>query len=184
MNKTWWIVIGIIVLVGGYFWLTYNSFVSTNAAVDGQWAQVQTVYQRRLDLIPNLVASVQGVMKQEQAVFTALADARTKYGSAGTVDEKAAAATQVESALSRLLVVVENYPQLKSSEAVQNLMVQLEGTENRISTERQRYNDSVQAINVKVHRFPSNLIASMFGFKDRTYFQAATGAENAPQVKF
>jgi LemA protein len=182
MNKTWWIIIAVVALLGIYVWGGYNSFVSANAAVDGQWAQVQTVYQRRFDLIPNLVASVKGILKQEQAVFGEIADARTRYAGAVTVDQKAAAATQIESGLAKLLVIVENYPQLQSSQAVQNLMVQLEGTENRITVERQRYNDDVQAVNVKTHRFPSNLVAKIFGFKDRTYFEAANGAENAPQV--
>jgi LemA protein len=183
MSKTLWIVLAIVVLIGGYFWMSYNGFVSQNAAVDGQWAQVQTVYQRRFDLIPNLVASVQGIMKQEKEVFGALAEARTRYAGAGTVDEKAAAATQVEGALSRLLVVMENYPQLQSSQAVQNLMTQLEGSENRIAVERQRYNDAVQTLDTRIHRFPSNIVASVFGFKDRTYFQVAQGAENAPKVQ-
>jgi LemA protein len=183
MNKTLWIVVAIVVIVGGYVWMAYNGFVSTNAAVDAQWAQVQTVYQRRFDLIPNLVASVKGIMKQEQTVFDAIAEARTRYAGAGTVDEKAAAATQVESSLGRLLVVMENYPQLQSSQAVQNLMTQLEGSENRISVERQRYNDAVKALNTRVHRFPLNIVAAMFGFKDRTYFEAAQGAETAPQVQ-
>lgn len=182
MNKTGWIVLAIVVIVGGYAWMTYNSFVSLNAAVDGQWAQVETVYQRRLDLIPNLVASVQGGMKQEKAVFTALADARSKYAGAQTVDQKAAAAGQVETSFGRLLAVMENYPQLKSLETVQNLMVQLEGSENRVAVERQRFNDNVQALNVKVQRFPSNVLASVFGFKARSYFEAVTGAENAPKV--
>ena len=183
MKKTLWVVLAVVVILGGYAWTTYNSFVSLNAAVDGQWAQVETVYQRRFDLIPNLVASVQGAMKQEQTVFKDLADARANYSGAQTVDQKAAAATQVESSLGRLIAVMENYPQLKSIDAVQNLMVQLEGSENRVAVERQRFDDDVQALNVKVMRFPSNILASMFGFKQRAYFEAATGAENAPQVK-
>lgn len=182
MTKTWWIVIAVVALLGIYVWGGYNSFVSANTAVDGQWAQVETVYQRRFDLIPNLVASVKGIMKQEQTVFDTLAEARTKYSGAVTVDEKAAAATQVEGALGKLLAVVENYPQLQSSQAVQNLMTQLEGSENRIAVERQRYNQDVQAINVKTHSFPSNLVAKIFGFSDRTYFEAAPGAQTAPQV--
>lgn len=182
MNKTLWIVLVVVVLLGLYAWSGYNSFVSANAAVDGQWAQVQTVYQRRFDLIPNLVNTVKGILKQEQTVFGEIADARTRYSGAATTDERAAAATQLEGALGRLLVIVENYPQLQSSKAVQDLMVQLEGTENRIAVERQRYNDSVRDINVKVRRFPSNLIAKTFGFTDRAYFEAANGAENAPQV--
>ena len=183
-NKTLWIVLGVVVVALLYVWTSYNGFVGKNEAVDNQWAQVETQYQRRLDLIPNLVSSVQGAMKQEKDVFLAIADARTKYGSAKTVDEKAAAATNVESALSRLLVVMENYPTLKSSDAVQTLMVQLEGTENRVSVERQRFNDAVKDLNMSVKRFPGNIVAGMFGFKERTYFAAASGAENAPKVNF
>ncbi len=182
MSKTTWIVLAVVVVLGGYAWTSYNGFVTLNTGVDTQWAQVQTVYQRRFDLIPNLVASVQGVMKQEQSVFNALADARTRYSGAVTIDDKAAAATQVEGALGRLLAIVENYPQLASSGNVRDLMTQLEGTENRISTERQRFNDAVGAMNAKVQQFPSNVIASVFGFKARQFFQAATGAEVAPKV--
>ncbi len=183
-NKTLWIAGAIAAVLIFFVWTSYNGFVVKNEAVDGQWAQVEAQYQRRMDLIPNLVGAVQGGMKQETAVFSAIADARTKYGSAKTVDEKAAAATGVESALSRLLVVMENYPQLKSLETVHDLMVSLEGTENRVSVERGRFNDAVKDFNMSAKRFPSNVIASMFGFKDRAYFEAATGAEVAPKVNF
>jgi LemA protein len=123
-------------------------------------------------------------MKQEQTIFTAIADARTKYSGAKTPDEKAAAAGQVESALSRLLVISENYPNLKSSDTVQALMSQLEGTETRINVQRMRYNDVVKSYNLKVMRFPSSIIASMFGFQNREYFEAEKGSEKAPEVKF
>jgi LemA protein len=184
MNKTLLAIVGVVVVVGLYAFSVYNGLVTKNEAVDAQWAQVETQYQRRFDLIPNLVESVKGIMKQEQTVFTAIADARTRYAGAATVDQKAAAAGQVESALSRLLVVMENYPQLKSAETVQTLMSQLEGTENRISVERKRYNDEVRDFNLSVKRFPGSVLASLFGFKERSYFDAATGAENAPQVQF
>lgn len=185
MKNKPWIIIGVIVLVllvwiGG----TYNSLVTSGEAVTTQWAQVETSYQRRFDLIPNLVESVKGAMAQEQAVFTALADARTRYSGATTADAKAAAASQVESALSRLLVIVENYPQLKSVEVVQSFIAELAGTENRVNTERGRYNEKVQAYNVKVKRFPSALIAGVFGFDERAYFNADEQAATAPQVKF
>jgi len=174
----------VVVLILLYGFATYNSLVTLNIAADTQWKQVETDYQRRFDLIPNLVESVKGIMKQEQAVFTAIADARTKYAGATTPDQKAAAATQVEGALGRLLVITENYPQLKSSDTVQTLMSQLEGTENRISIERMRFNTSVQAYNLKVMKIPSSIIAAMTGFHERAYFNATAGAENAPQVKF
>jgi LemA protein len=174
----------VLAIIGIYFGVTYNSLVSANEGVTTQWAQVQTQYQRRFDLIPNLVESVKGIMKQEQAVFTAIADARTRYAGATTPDEQAQAAGQVESALGRLLVITENYPELKSSETVQTLMSQLEGTENRVSVERGRYNEIVQTYNLKVKRFPTSLVANLSGFKEHAYFEAAQGSENAPQVQF
>ena len=183
-NKTWLIVGAIVLLVVIYFFGTYNSFVNGREAIDGQWAQVESQYQRRFDLIPNLVNSVKGAMKQEQQVFDSITEARTKYGAAATVDNKAKAAGEVESALGRLLVVMENYPQLKSIDTVQTLMVQLEGTENRVSVERQRFNDSVRSFNAMAKRFPSNIVAGIFGFSAREYFEAQAGSENAPSVSF
>ena len=177
-------VIAILVLAAIYGISTYNKLVTLNVTADTQWKQVETNYQRRFDLIPNLVESVKGIMKQEQEVFTAIADARTKYAGSVTPNEKAAAAGQVESALGRLLVITENYPQLKSSDTVQTLMSQIEGTENRISVERMRYNTAVQAYNLKVMRIPSSIVASMTGFDEREYFNSTAGSENAPQVKF
>lgn len=184
MKKIWWIILVVVVLIILWGVSAYNGFVKKNEAVDGQWAQVETQYQRRMDLIPNLVESVKGVMVQEQEVFGALAEARTKYGGAVTIDQKAAAAGEVETALGRLLAVIENYPTLKSSENMQTLMAELEGTENRVSVERKRFNDAVRVLNVAVKRFPSNVIAGIFSFVERTYFEAVEGAENAPQVEF
>lgn len=173
----------VLVLLVAYGFMTYNGLVTLNVAADTQWKQVETNYQRRFDLIPNLVASVKGLMQQEQKVFGDLADARTRYAGATTPDAKAAAAGQVEGALGRLLVVMENYPTLQSSATVQTLMSQLEGTENRISVERMRYNEAVQAYNLKVMRLPSSLVAGLTGFTQRAYFEAAAGAETAPQVQ-
>lgn len=184
MKKTLIGILIVIVLIVIYGFSTYNSLVTLNVGADTQWKQVETNYQRRFDLIPNLVESVKGIMKQEQTIFTAIADARTRYSGATTPSDRAAAANQVESALGRLLVITENYPQLKSSETVQTLMSQIEGTENRISVERMRYNQSVQAYNLKVMRIPSSIIASMTGFENREYFAAQAGAENAPKVSF
>ena len=181
-SKALWISLGVVVLLGLFLALSYNGLVKSNEGVDAQWAQVESQYQRRLDLIPNLVNSVKGIMTQEKTVFQAIDDARTKYGSAATPDDKAAAATGVESALSRLLVVMENYPQLRSVETVQSLMAELSGTENRIAVERMRYNDLVRDYNVKVKTFPNSLLASMFGFHPRTMFEAAAGADVAPTV--
>lgn len=171
-------------MLGGiYYWTTYNSLIALNENVDNQWAQVETQYQRRFDLIPNLVESVKGVMAQEQSIFTAIAEARTRYSGAGSVDDKAEAATQMEGALGRLLVVMENYPQLRTSENVQQLMVQLEGTENRISVERKRFNDLVRDFNVRIKQIPAKWIASSLGFGERNYFEATEGSEVAPAVK-
>jgi LemA protein len=184
MKKTL-IIIGIIVVIIVVYMLSaYNGLINLKETATSQWQQVETQYQRRLDLIPNLVESVKGIMKQEQSIFTALADARTKYSGAQTLNDKAVAAGQVETALGRLLAVVENYPTLASSENVKDLMTQLEGTENRVSVERQRFNDDVKVYEVAIKSFPRSIIASIFGFGDMNYFEAQTGAENAPKVSF
>lgn len=172
----------VVVLIIGWFWKSYNTLVTASEGVDNQWAQVEVQYQRRFDLIPNLVEAVKGAMSQEQSVFGDLAAARANYSGAGTVNAKAEAATQVESSLSRLLVVMENYPELKSTETVQNLMAQLEGTENRVSVERGRFNEEVKAYNVMVKKFPMNVISGIYGYFEKAYFQVAAGVENAPKV--
>ncbi len=184
MKKIIWLAIIVVlaIIIVGYLVGFYNNLVKQSTAIDNQWAQVENQFQRRFDLIPNLVASVQGAMAQEQNIFTALAEARTKYAGAQTIDEKATAAGEVEGALGRLLVIMENYPQLKSIDTVQTLMVQLEGTENRIAVERGRYNDVVAAYNAKIAQVPGNILAPIFGFKARQYFKAAEGAQTAPQV--
>ncbi|MCX6005821.1 MAG: LemA family protein [Chloroflexi bacterium] len=175
------VVVGIIIAVS--LMSMYNGLVTKSQAIDAQWAQVETQYQRRFDLIPNLVNSVKGMMKQEQAVFDAIAQARTQYGSATTVDAKAVAAGQVESALGRLLAIVENYPELKSSQNVTTLMDELAGTENRISVERQRYNELVKDYNTQIKTFPTNMLAGMFGFTEKQYFQSVSGAAQPPKVE-
>jgi LemA protein len=175
-------VIVIILIVGGIFWGNYNSLVTKSQAIDAQWAQVETQYQRRFDLIPNLVNSVKDIMAQEQTVFKQIADARSKYAGAVTTDQKAEAGTEVETALGRLLMIMENYPQLRSIEAVTQLMDELAGTENRISVERSRYNDKVLEYNTAIKKFPTNLMASMFNFNERQYFKAANGADIVPTV--
>ncbi len=182
MKKAFVIVGAVIVIIGGYFWLTYNSLITANEAVDNQWAQIDTQYQRRLDLIPNLVESVKGVMSQETAVFGDISKARANYTNASNAEQQATAATQLEGSLSRLIAIMENYPELKSAENVQTLMTQLEGTENRISVERKRYNDVVQNFNVKIKRFPTNLAANMLNYSERVYFEAEAGAETTPKV--
>jgi LemA protein len=184
MNKILIGVLAILVLIGLYVFTTYNSLVRLGVNADAQWKQVEVNYQRRFDLIPNLVESVKGTMKQETEVFTAIAEARTRYSGATTPDARAQAAGQVESALGRLLVITENYPQLKSSDTVVSLMSQIEGTENRISVERMRFNDTVKTYNLKVKQLPSSIVASIFGFDDKSYFEVTAGAEVAPKVKF
>jgi len=183
LKKTWLIIGAIIVFLALSLVGFYNNLVTKTQAVDNQWAQVETQYQRRFDLIPNLVSSVEGIMTQEQAVFGQIAEARTRYSGATTVEEKARAATQVESALGRLLVIMENYPELRSAENVSQLMDELAGTENRVAVERRRYNDLVRDYNTTIKKFPANLIAGTFGFNERSYFEAAEGAEQAPEVE-
>lgn len=181
------IIIAIVVVIGlGGMWYakTYNSFVTLSNEVDSQWANVESKLQRRMDLIPNLVNSVKGIMDQEKEVFGNLADARAKLAGAGTVNEKVEASSEVEGALSRLLMVMENYPELKSSENVNQLMDELAGTENRISVERDRYNETVKVYNNKIQRFPSSIIAGSKGFEKRDFFEAAPGSEVAPTVDF
>lgn len=182
MNKILAIVIGAIVLIGFMLFGTYNSLVADSVAIDGQWAQVETQYQRRFDLIPNLVSSTQGFLTQEKTIFETIAKARTAYGGAKSVDEKVTAAGNLDSALSRLLVIVENYPNLKSNETVARLMDELSGTENRISVERRRFNELVQSYDTRIKQVPTNIIARIFGFKERPYFQATEGSEVAPKV--
>ncbi len=162
----------------------YNSLVTLNENADAQWAKVETQYQRRFDLIPNLVSSVKAVLTQEQTVYGDIAAARARYANATNPDEKAAAASQVEGSLGRLLAIVESYPQLQSSSNIRDLMTQLEGAENRVSVERTRFNDEVLAYNTAIKRFPKNVLAMVTGFGERSYFEAATGAENVPSVNF
>lgn len=163
---------------------SYNSLVTLDENVNTQWANVESKLQRRFDLIPNLVESVKGAMTQEQEVFGAIADARAKMSGAQDTSEKVEASNELEGALGRLLVVVENYPELKSNENVTGLMDELAGTENRISTERDRYNEVVSEYNSTIRKFPKNILAGMFGFEKRPYFEASDGADVAPEVKF
>ncbi len=162
----------------------YNSFVSQTNAIEGQWKQVEVQYQRRVDLIPNLVESVKGLQKQEQKIFGDVDAARVQYVGAQTPEGKVQAANQLEGALSRLIAVFENYPQIKSDQAVLKLMDELAGTENRVAVERRRYNEIVQGYNTSVSTLPGKLFASLMGFQPKTYFQAAPGSENVPKVNF
>jgi LemA protein len=177
-----WVVIVVIIavyLVGGY-----NSFVTLNEKVNNSWAQIDSQLQRRYDLIPNLVGAVKGATQQEKDIFLKLAEARTRYSGATTPDARASAANEVEQGLGRLLAIFENYPQLRSVETFTNLMSSLEGTENRVAIARKDYNDSVNALNTRVKGFPSNLVAKIFGFSARTYFEIPDVAKANPKVDF
>jgi LemA protein len=162
----------------------YNRFTESEEAVKAQWGQVQNQLQRRNDLIPNLVETVRGFAAQEREIFTSVAASRERLAGARTPDETIEAANEQSSALARLLMVVENYPQLKSDATFQRLMDELAGTENRLATERMRYNERVQAYNTLRRRFPSNVTARMFGFQEYPYYEAPAAAQQLPRVDF
>lgn len=171
----------------------YNSMVSKEEAVTAQWSQVENVYQRRADLIPNLVSTVKGYADFEQETLTAVVEARAKATSINVdptkLDEQGiknfqAAQDELSGALSRLMVVVEQYPDLKANQNFMDLQAQLEGTENRIAVERKKFNEAVQDYNTYIRKFPNNLIAGMFDFDKKAYFEADQGAEKAPKVEF
>lgn len=185
-------IIGIIALVlvlfiGGialFIGSTYNGLVRMDVGIKTAWSQVENQLQRRNDLIPNLVQTVKGFATQEKTVFTNIADARARLAGAGNRQDQIKAANDLSGALSRLLVVVENYPQLKSDQNFRQLMDELSGTENRIAVERMRYNQVVQAYNSAIRTFPRNIVAGMFNFKEAPLFKAAEGAKEAPKVDF
>src|SRR6266581_8058631 len=195
-------VLGAIVLIvlifGAGIAGTYNSLVNLDQGAQSQWAQVENVYQRRVDLVPNLVATVKGAANFEQQTLTAVVEARSKVGqvTSGAVENIARdpqafqrfeqAQAGLSSALSRLMVVVERYPELKATQNFRDLQAQLEGTENRITVERMRFNEASQAFNTRRNTFPTVIIAGFFGsqFQTKPYFQAQTGAEKPPEVKF
>jgi len=162
----------------------YNRFVKMDVGIKAAWSQVENQLQRRYDLIPNLVETVKGYAKQEKDVLVEVTNARSKVGGAGTVPDKIAANNELSSALSRLMVVVERYPDLKSNQNFMKLQDELAGTENRIAVERMRYNDAVKIYNQEIRTFPANIIAGIFGFKEAAFFEAPKEAKAAPQVKF
>jgi len=163
---------------------SYNTFVSKEEGIKTQWAQVENQLQRRNDLIPNLVETTKGIAQQEKDVFGQIAESRARMAGARTPEETIQAANQQSAALGRLLVVAENYPQLRSSESFNRLMDELSGTENRIAVERMRYNERVQDYNTTRRQFPSNITASLFGFKEYPLFNAPPAAEQVPKVNF
>jgi len=180
------VIVLVVIILIPFFYLrgTYNSLVTMDESVKGAWAQVENQLQRRYDLIPNLVETVKGYAKQEREVFVQVTEARSKVGGAASIPDKIGANNQLSSALSRLLLVVERYPELKSNTNFIRLQDELAGTENRIAVERRRYNETVKAFNIKIRRFPTNLIAGMFGFEKATFFEVPEERQEAPKVKF
>ncbi len=194
MKKTWiWIVVAIVALVVVFGYTTYNGFINKEEAVNTAWSNVETQYQRRADLIPNLVNTVKGYAAHESNTLNEVTEARARVTSINlTADDLTPekleafqqAQGQVRSALGRLIAVAENYPDLKASTNFQELQAQLEGTENRIAVARKEFNEVARGYNIAVRRFPANLVAGMFGFTQKPYFAAAEGTETAPQVEF
>ena len=193
MKKTWIIIIAVVVVLIAICGTSYNSMVTQQEAVSTAWSNVENQYQRRSDLIPNLVNTVKGYATHERETLEGVVSARAK-ATQTTVDadnltpEKLAAYQKAQgelgSALGRLLVTVERYPDLKANENFKELQAQLEGCENRISVARKNFNDAAQAYNTSIRRFPRNILAGVFGFEKRPYFEASEGAEKAPEVKF
>jgi len=193
MTKTAWIVLGsigaFVLLVASYIISTGNTMVTLDEGVNGAWAQVENVYQRRADLIPNLVNTVKGYAKHEKEVLEEVTKARASVGQVhvdnpGDLKKFDQSQGQLTNALSRLMVVAEKYPELKADANFRDLQSQLEGTENRITVERQRFNAVAQEFNTKIRLFPASFVAAMKGFKERAYFQADAGAKTAPKVSF
>ncbi len=191
--RPWWIplaaiaavVVVVAVVVGLWLTATNNRLVALQENVHKSWAQVETVLQRRFDLIPNLVATVKGYAEHEKSTLEEVTRLRSQWGQARTVEDKAQAASALDSALSRLLVVSESYPELKASQNFRDLQVELSGTENRVSVERERYNEAVQSYNTSVRSFPTQLVAGWLGFSpDSAYFEASSKAQDAPKVDF
>ncbi|PKP30233.1 MAG: LemA family protein [Bacteroidetes bacterium HGW-Bacteroidetes-17] len=196
MKKSWIIIAVIIVAVLVIYSSvkgTYNNMVTYSENINGMWSQVTTDYQRRMDLIPNLVNTVKGYADFEQETLTAVVEARAKATSVNVsadnltpamFEQFQAAQQGLSSSLSRLLVTVEKYPELKANQGFLDLQAQLEGTENRIANSRRKFNESTQLFNTYIKKFPKNIYASIFGFETKAYFQATEGAEKAPEVKF
>lgn len=189
------IIVIAVILLGGFLWVkgAYNNMVTEDENVQNAWAQVENVYQRRADLIPNLVATVKGYAEHESSTLESVVEARAK-ATQMTIDpsdlsEEAIARFneaqgELSTALGRLLLIQENYPDLKANQQFSELQAQLEGTENRIATERMKFNDAAKAYNTLIRKFPDNIIASIFGFEKKGYFEAQAGAETAPTVEF
>ena len=179
------IAVGVILLLTVFWFIgSYNSLIRVDEAVNEKWANVQSAYQRRADLIPNLVETVKAYSTYEGDILTEITNARASIGKAGSPAELQAADAQLTGALSKLLVVVENYPNLKANENYLSLQDELAGTENRVKVERDIYNKAVKSMNIKVRRFPTNIVAGMFGFEKKDMFEADEGTDVVPDVDF
>ena len=178
------IILGIIIILGLMLMSGYNSIISKSEEVDNKFATIDAQLQRRSDLIPNLVNTVKGYTKQEQEIVTLIIEAREKLAGANSISEKAKANDALTSALNNLMVIVENYPDLKSSQNFIQLSDELAGTENRIAVARKDYNDAVKEYNLKIKKFPIGLIANLFGYETKEYFQASEGSQEVPNVQF
>ena len=178
------IAVAVIVLLAGWLINQRNALVQLDESVDAAWSEVDNQLQRRSDLIPNLVNTVQGFMDHERQVFADIANARARLAGAGTVGETAAGYEELQGAISRLLVVVENYPELRSNQNFIRLQDELSGTENRITVARNRYNDAVRRYNTRIRQFPASMLASRFGLEQREYFEISEAAREVPQVNF
>lgn len=178
-------VVGIAMLVGILWYVsTYNSLIKLNEDVNNKWAQVETQYQRRVDLIPNLVNTVKGSANFEQTTLEDITKLRSQWQTQTSANDRIQTANQIESALSKIIAVAENYPQLTSTQNFMALQDELANTENKVATERGRYNDAVKAFNARIKTFPASIVASKMGLSSKSYFNAQPGSENAPQVNF
>lgn len=194
MSRVSMVLLAIVVIVGLFIWTSYNGLVTADETVSQQWAQVETTYQRRADLVPNLVATVKGYAAHEKSTFIEVTQARASvarvsansqpYNDPAQLAQYQQAQQQLGSALGRLMLVVERYPDLKANQNFLTLQDQLEGTENRIAVARERFNTAAKAYNVKIRVFPGNIMAKWFGFTPKAYFEASQGADKAPQIAF
>ena len=185
--KPWMWILAVVVILGIWFFASYNSLVKLDVTVEKSWADIEVQYQRRFDLIPNLVETVKGYAEHEKEIFAAVSEARSRWQTAkssGSIPGEIAAAKQLDAGLGRLIAVAENYPDLKASQNFLALQDQLEGTENRISVARTRYNEAVANYNYKIRRVPTNIVAGLFDFEKKELFESATGAQEVVKVDF
>ena len=178
------IALAVVVLLVLWYVSIYNGLIRMNENVNGKWAQVETQYQRRVDLIPNIVATVEGARDFEKSTLLEITALRSQWQTASTVNQRVETANQLESAISKLLLITENYPELKTNANFLSLQDELANTENKVAVERGRYNDAVRDFNARIKTFPAKIVAGNLGYADREYFQSAEGAEEAPEISF